>query len=268
MSYPQNYLTPADISSMDGYRAEDMLSMGYEMNTPEYMQFLEYVCSAVTEIANRWCNVSTYHLHTIAEEYHTMDTSDFFTASYGVRAPYLFFSDPVAKKSQLMEWSIYPREYPVKSVEEVWINTRRDDQLPAWRLLHTVPAFDPLNPNPEPIDGVCEYKFLDDGFDMKHILLTKWLPMVGTNNIRIVYSAGFEEDNPIFSHLRTACILMAQNILAYKKKLQEAATIRGSGIPDYAQMFALRDESMILTQSVKDILNLVKRQPLAVGMYH
>lgn len=263
------YVTPDDLSSLNGYRAEDMQMYGYEMDMSQYQQFLEYACNAVTEIANRWCNVTTYFIHEVEEEYHTLDTSDFYTNNYGVRAPYMFQADPVSKKSANRQRTIYPRGYPVQSVEKVWINTRRDDQIPEWRELFTsniTPSNQPVPPLP-PEEGKVDYKFIKDGFDSAYILFVKWLPMYGVNNVCISYTCGYPDGDPVFEHLKLACMLMAQNILAYKKKQQEAATIRASGVMDYAQMFALRDENAILTPAVRDILNLVRRSPLDPCLY-
>jgi hypothetical protein len=60
---------------------------------------------------------------------------------------------------------------------------------------------------------------------------------------------------------------MMSNLLLHKKKIQEALTIRAQGIRDYSQMFDIMNESAILTENIKLVLDKYKRWNIEGDMF-
>jgi hypothetical protein len=64
-----------------------------------------------------------------------------------------------------------------------------------------------------------------------------------------------------------ANILVAQNLLLQKKKVQEATTLRATGARDMSEMFALFNESYVLTNEIKNTLDRYKRRQVDMSLY-
>ena len=112
-----------------------------------------------------------------------------------------------------------------------------------------------------------DWKLIDEGFDMKHILLTKYFPFVGTNNVKITYTAGFDPENDIWAIIKRATILLVTNFINYKKRNQEVVTVRAAGIRDYSTMFDTYTANKLLTPEIQYILNMIRQRSVDPNMY-
>lgn len=97
--------------------------------------------------------------------------------------------------------------------------------------------------------------------ETSYIRFTSIVPIKGYDNVRITYDAGYVADSPEFYDLKVACIRIVENMLLIKKKIQEATTIRATGTREASRMFEVFNESLILTDDVKDTLARYRRPP-------
>jgi len=71
---------------------------------------------------------------------------------------------------------------------------------------------------------------------------------------------GIRQVRQNFNEIKLCCLRMASNILSNKKKIQEALTVRGTDVRDYAPMFDTNDE--LLTDEIKRDLAKYRRYRL------
>lgn len=250
------YCTVEDVVNETGYSASDLSTFGCEMNQLQFENYIKQLIETSSSFVNRYCNVNTFEIHEVTDEYHTLQVPD-INMTVGAYPYYGGYPiDFLTYPSQQRMLRIYPRDYPVKTVTSVQINRARDNKMEDWFELQEVSTTQ---------NG--DWKLIDEGFDMKHILLTKYFPYVGTNNVKITYTAGFEPENDIWSIIKRGTILLVINFINYKKKNQEVVTVRAAGIRDYSTMFSTFTANQILTPEIQYILNMIRQRSVDPNMY-
>ena len=250
-----NYCTAADVAEMNGFSHKNMKIFGAQMTDGEYELFVSDLCSAASELVNRWCNVETFYEHTIENEYHTMDTSDYYFYPDYIPAVYGYAMGAQSPDLNIRRRTFLPRDYPVLSITGVEVNRATNYGVPVWREL-----------NPPSDTDVGDYQVIQK-FKSTKIAIIRNAPLNGINNIRISYTAGYAEDDKIFTVLKRATAMIVNNYLNYKAKMQESATLRQSAVQDYAAMFDPEYAKYILTDDIKSILELYRRPPVDPTAY-
>ena len=250
---------------VSGYSNTDFSYSGSPM---AYCQFESLVKSLIEDVEvqiNRYCNVNTFHEHTMTDEYHTLTGYDVGDFRYLSRTPQRLGSEFFTEIESDHVRTLYPREQPVQVVTKVETNLSTNYTTGQWMLLHEngVPYID--EHGEEKIGN--DYVVINELESCKIFFLRKF-PQTGKNNVRITYTAGYPEDNPVWHALRSACRIAVINILNYKMRQQQVTTLRASGMMDYASLFQpTGSEYTYLTPEVKDILDKYRVPSLPMSMY-
>lgn len=232
------YCSQTDILAYTGFTRTDFLLNGSEMTQAEWSDFLDLIIDDASQIVNRYCNVIDFNSHTVTE-YHNG------SGATGDEDIYLD-SDKVFTL----------RELPVISVTSVSRNISAATEIPSWSALTCVSG-----------SSSGDY-LLQTRYELTQIRIVSGnVPVHGYNNVKIEYVAGYASTSNEYLDIRLATIRIAQNLLLQKKKIQEATTIRASGIRDYSQMFSLFNETYVLTDEIKSVLDRYRRKQYAFDLY-
>jgi len=246
-----SYLSRTDIEMYTGFASSDFKQAGSSMTATQWATFATNVCDKVTQMINRFCNVSTLETHT-ATEYHSgrndgaQDFRNYFT--YVANNPNTQFYTDLDKTFYLFEVC----QIATSVVVEEDITTT---STPTWttRDLRTSTAtgdYDVLQHN-----DLTAVRFLNN------------VPQYGRDNVRITYTAGYATGSVELDAINLIAIELATSLLLRKKKVQEATTIRGTGVRDYSPMFDLMGERMIISQDIKDQLIPYRRHMMLDDVY-
>jgi len=261
-----SYCTYEDVVALSGFRPEDFEFLGNEMNLEESQRLVKTLIKASSNLVNRYCNQETFLPHEIVEELHTIETYDVNASIYyGTLYPFSFYNDYMLDTEIEHRGTVYPREQPVRNISKVEINMARTFTMdPQWIKLEEY-GKKYVDEEGKTHNG-RDYTVIDR-FGTCSIRLLYRYPANGPNNLRITYSAGYENDSDEMANIRLATAMLVCNFLSWKKAQQEKFTIRGAGIADYAPMFSNLTNNRILTEPVKAILDMYRRQPLDPSMY-
>lgn len=250
-----NYCNFADVSILNGFSHKNMKVFGMEMTDGEFELFVNDLCTAASELVNQWCNVNTFYEHDVKDEYHTMDTSDYYFYPDYIPAVYGYAMGAQSPDLNIRRRTFFPQEYPVQKITKVEVNRSTNYGIPKWLALA-----------PPSEDWVGDYQIIRR-FKSVKITIVRNAPLNGINNIRISYTAGYPEGDRVFEVLKRATAMIVNNYLNYKAKMQEAATLRQSAVQDYATMFDPEYAKYILTDDIKSILELYRRPPVDPSAY-
>ena len=232
------YCSETDILAYTGFTQSDFLINGSEMTQAEWSDFLDLIIDDASQIVNRYCNVIDFNSHTVTEYHNGSGTT-------GDEDTYLD-SDKVFTL----------RELPVISVTSFERNIASSESIPDWETLSEVSA-----------SAAGDY-IIETRFELTHLrIVSGSVPVHGYSNVRAIYLAGYASTSNEYKDIRLATIRIAQNLLLQKKKVQEATTIRASGIRDYSQMFSLFNETYVLTDEIKSVLDRYRRKQYAFDLY-
>jgi len=224
-----SYFDQEDIEAYTGFSSSDFKDAGITMTATQWGDFCTSVVENVTQMINRYCNVTSFETHTVIE-YHD---------GRGAQADH---DDYIP-----LDTSIYLREYAtgvatvyedinVKTATEYWVE--RTERSTATAGDYTV----------------------NTRYELTTVNFHSNCPREGTHNIKIVYYAGYPSGAVELNEIKWIGLRIAKNLLLEKKKVAEAMTIRGTGVRDYAEMFKpLSDERGILTESIKQDLHKYRR---------
>ena len=223
------YFSQTDIEEYTGFNYTDAKNAGVTMNATQWATLCSNIVDYVTQTVNRWCNVESFESHEVTE-YHDGKGAAGDDGTY-------------------LEWDItfFLREYAT-GVSTVYIDgnskTATIDWATRWeRSTATAGDYEVATRN-----ELTTVKFHNN------------YPSEGTNNIKIVYYAGYPSGSSELNEIKLCCLRMASNILSNKKKIQEALTVRGTDVRDYAPMFDTNDE--LLTDEIKRDLAKYRRYRL------
>ena len=221
------YLTEEDIKIFTGFSASDFKQDGAQMTATQFTDLCGIVIDAVTESINRFCNVDTLEEH-VATEYFN-----------GKRAT----TDEGAYNEA--DLTYYLREN-CSEVSTVSVDMTPGDVI-TWqdRTLRT--------------GSVAGDYEVHNRMGLTYVRIIKNIPAEGINNVRIVYTAGYEDDSEELKNIKVLSLRMASNLLLIKKKMQEATTIRAAATEDYAKMFELAYGKEVMTPEIAAGLMRYKR---------
>ncbi len=229
------YASVEDIYNYSGFEGSNFIAEGDRMGDDEWKDFLEdIILPTVDSFINRYCNVTSFNLHEVTElrrgKGHTDDE---------------LHSVHMTPREEDRIYLL--REHPVHEVSLVKIDKGGVTGTPIWEVLE------------ERSDSTPGSYIVVSNLDYKYLYFTRDLPLYGMNLLSITYTAGYPDGSQELDAIRIAAIRMALNMLLYKKKVQEATTIRAFATRDYSQMFAVHQEAYFLTEDVKIVLNRYRR---------
>lgn len=248
------YCSFEDVAEMAGFQPSDMDYLGSEMDYTQYKDFVIKKIAEATGLINRYCNVSSFEEREIVDEVHTMNQFDRMPFRYGISAPLLFNTYNYYDDYSNLTRIFFPRQQPVISVDSLKINQSLPTVEPAW--IDLVQSTETTN---------GDYQVVTV-FDQTQVYLIKRYPVYGIKNIRVTYTAGYPEDHRVWSDIRIATVMVVINMLNYKKKMQEVATVRGSAVADMAPLFDFAGGPFI-SKDVMNILDRWRRPPLTPEAY-
>jgi len=229
------YASVGDIYTYSGFEGVNFMADGYKMGDDEWREFLEdAILPSVDAFINRYCNVTTFELHEVVElKYGKGHTDDELHSVH------------LTPRDEDRQYLL--KEHPVHEVTKVEIDINGMTSVPEWVELS------------ERSDDTPGSYIVVSNFDYKYLYFIRDLPLRGHNMLRVTYTAGYPEGSQELDAIRLAATRVAINLLLYKKKVQEATTIRAFATRDYAQMFTIQNEAYFLTEEVKLILNRYRR---------
>jgi hypothetical protein len=238
------YITRSDVEAFTGFSYTDFKVGGQVMTEGQWVEHLNFVLPLIDQMLNRYCNVTSFDPTTSIVELHDgrgANNDEFGTSSVG-----LVYYGINGTTYNVSDYTFYLREpfYSMTSVEE---DTGSKTALQSWqtRTQRTSTV-------------IGDYEVVTKN-EVTWIEFNQNIPSAGRNNVRITYMAGYGKTTAQYKEIQLQALRMASNYLLLKKKVQEVTTIRASGIRDFAQMFDIMNESVILTEAIKMVLDKYKR---------
>jgi len=244
------YISQSDIEQWTGFSNADFKYGGTTMTSTQWTAFCTQIVKKVTQAIDRFCNVPTLETHT-ATEYHSgrndaaQDFRNYFYAGYTIYNSAYTELDRTFFLREVVQTAT-----TVKVEEDTTVTA-----TPTWteRTQRTSTATGDFN--------VLQHN------DLTSISFINNIPCSGRDNVRITYTAGYASGSAELDAINQAAIEIAQNLLLRKKKIQEASTIRGTGVRDYSPMFELLDEKVALSENIKQTLIPYRRIMMLEDVY-
>lgn len=225
------YFTQSDVESWTGFSSTDFKNAGTTMTATQWAAFATSLVNQVTQMVNRFCNVTSLEWH-VATEYKSgkgatgddnlYNESDRIFDLIEYATGYISVSVDTATKGATIQFATrYERSTATAGDFEFWT-----DRELSWVRFHNN------------------------------------VPEAGYKNVKIEYYGGFATGSNQLYEINQICLRIAANILTYKKKIQESMTIRNTGIRDYAEMFKPIDERIVLTDDIQRDLHKYRRYVL------
>lgn len=222
-----SYFSQTDIEQYTGYGSGDFKQAGITMTATQWAAFCTSIVDTVTQIVNRYCNVTSFESHSVIE-YHDG------TGTQGDDDTYLDY-----------DTSFYLREYAT-GVTEVAVDASVSSTM-EWATKWQRSA------------ATSGDFAVATRYELTQIKFHSNVPSEGADNVRITYWAGYPSGSVELNEIKNIGLRIAQNILVYKKKVAESMTIRSSGVRDYSEMFKPIDERIVLTDDIRNDLHKYRR---------
>jgi len=242
-----SYCTFEDVAMLVGASPVDFEYLGEPMTLPEFKTMVEGFIVFAEGIIHKYCNVTTFNLHNVEGELHTVGNLEGRSTLSGYSSPLVYGISDMINDFDDTNRRIMLREYPVSSVTNVNVSYTHPLGKKVWT--HVDPITDEHGGQYEVVK-----RFLST-----YILLGYNMPRYGVNNVKVDYIAGYPIGHEVFSQLKLAVAMVVKNILNYKKSSQEIYTIRGSSVQSYASMFAGTDNSIFISVEVRAIIDKWRR---------
>jgi hypothetical protein len=244
------YVTLQDVKEFMGFSNKDMKINGVQMSEAQFEDFVNMWEPKIAQMIHRYCNVTTFY-PTLVTEYKNgrgasdddTPTSDYLDSdvTFYLRNLYLT-DDPVTTPVVYAPISVYEDITPTGT--------------PTWTLRSARSSL-----------TYGDYKVISDA-ELTSIRFHANVPIKGNQNVKFTYYTGYAPASAVFGELRLTVLRAFKNLIMLKKKTQEASTIRNYAVRDYSQMFEPFDESSVLSESEKAVLDRYKRYPLDGEMFY
>ena len=246
------YVTRGEIETFTGMYYTDFKVGGSTMTEAQWIDFLSYSIPNIDQIINRYCIVTSFDPTTAIVELHSGRgaTNDEYGSGSNLG---LAWSSTGASYIE-SDTAFFLRElfYSMTSVEE---DTNPKTSVPAWTTRAVRSA-----------SVAGDYEIITKN-EVTYIQFHQNVPLAGNNNVRITYYTGYGTGTAQYKEIKLQALRMVSNLLLHKKKIQEALTIRAQGIRDFSQMFDIMNESALLTENIRLVLDKYKRYPIEGSIY-
>jgi hypothetical protein len=222
-----------DIEQFTGAASGDFKQAGSTMSATQWATLCTFVVDTVSQMMNRYCNVTSFELH-VATEYKNGKGA---TGDYEQYIEYdkEFYLSGVVAGTGVTEVAVDQNRYATISWSTRWVRSAAT---------------------------IGDYQ-VDTDRELSIVRFHNNIPEKGWKNVKITYWSGYTAGSNQLYELKGIALRMAANLLAFKKKQQEAYTLRNTGVRDYSQMFDVPDERKIITEDIERDLNKYKRWQLA-----
>lgn len=226
------YLTQTDIeASGGGWAYAEFRQGGSPMDTTKWATFCTNLIDSITSAINSYCKVTSFEQANYTEYHNGRGAS--------------------AELGEYLERDriVMLREQPVISVTSVSEDLANTIDAPSWtaRVQRSVGI----------VAGTADYRVMARG-TLTYIYFDQNVPRRGSNNVKIVYVAGYAASDPRLDAIRMIAQQISDNFLAKKKALQEAGAARMIGTKESADMFKIQ-ASDLFTPDIKMQLDNFKR---------
>jgi hypothetical protein len=232
------YLTAADIANFTSYAMKDFKDAGVEMNATKFSSLISLVIAVTDQTINRYCGVASLEEHTVTEYFSGSGPSGDYVANgvSGYAGILTAYANSYLPSDT--DFHLYERCISVASVAE----DMSPYGIPQWvsKAERTSVATGDFNVWTE--NEVTTISFIRN------------IPLIGRHNLRVIYNAGYASGSPELEALRYIALRIAINMLKYKKKIQEATTIRAAGVEDYSKMFDVPSDRLITNDIARDLM--------------
>ena len=243
------YVTLDDIKEFMGFSNKDMKIAGVQMSDAQFGSFVDMWEPKIAQMVHRYCNVISFYPNQITEYKNGRGASDDDTptsdyldsdVTFYLRNLYLT-DDPVVSPVVYAPIAVYEDTTP--------------NAAPTWTLRTARSSL-----------AYGDYKVINES-ELTSIRFHAKVPAQGNQNVKFVYYSGYVPSSAVFGELKLTVLRAFKNLIMLKKKTQEASTIRNYAVRDYSQMFEPFDESSVLSESEKAVLDRYKRYPLEGAMF-
>jgi len=246
------YITQPEIEAFTGMSNTDFKIAGVTMTPDQWTDLITVMVPNIEQTLHRYCNVTSFDPATSIVEYHSGRGATNDEYGSGANLGLAFSGQGTAYIPS--DTIFYLRElfYGMTTVEE---DTAPKTSVPAWsiRVLRSAVA-------------AGDYEVITKN-ETTYVQFHQNVPAAGNNNVRITYLTGYGYNTQQYNEIKLQALRMMSNLLLHKKKIQEALTIRAQGIRDYSQMFDIMNESAILTENIKLVLDKYKRWNIEGDIY-
>jgi len=214
-----------------GFGYADFKEAGTTMTATQWATYCTFIVDSITAAFNRFCNVQSLETHQVTEYKDGKgETGDDGTYLDTDRCFYLL-------ENSTGIIGVYEDE--------------TDSEMEAWTTRDVRCA-----------TATGDYKVITDR-ELTWVRFHDNYPIEGVNNVKIIYYGGYAAGSQELDDIKAIALRAAKNLLTYKKKAQEAVTIRSQGTRDFAPMYEPIDEHKILTSDVRR--DLYKYRRLSFG---
>ena len=222
-----------DIEQFTGAASTDFKQAGSTMSATQWATLCTFVVDTVSQMMNRYCGVTSFELHT-ATEYKNGKGASGDESQYLEYDKEFYLSDVIAGTG-VTEVAEDTNRYATITWSTKWVRSAAT---------------------------VGDYQ-VDTDREQSVVRFHNNIPEKGWKNVKITYWSGYVSGSNELADLKSIALRAAANLLAFKKKQQEAYTLRNTGVRDYSQMFEVPDERKILTEDIVRDLDKYKRWKLA-----
>jgi hypothetical protein len=246
------YFTVAELETFTGMANTDFKVAGVTMTPAQWSAFLTLMIPNVEQALHRYCNVTSFDPTTAIVELHSGRGATNDEYGSGANLGLAFSGQGTAYIPNDTEFYLRELLYTMTSVEE---DTAPKTTIPAWVTRTARSAI---------VAG--DYEVITKN-ETTLVRFHQNVPSAGNDNVRITYYTGYGTTSAQYLEIKLQALRMMSNLLLHKKKIQEALTIRAQGIRDYSQMFDIMNESAILTENIKLVLDKYKRWNIEGSIY-
>lgn len=201
------------------------------MSATQWSTFCGTLVDWVTQMVNRYCNVTSFEPHSVTE-YHNGLGATGDDDTYVEEDIQFYLREYAATGITVYE------DYNSKTGTEYWVE--RDARTSSATGDYSV---------------ATEYEHTTIRFHDNY-------PKEGWRNVKITYWGGYESGAVELDDIKMICCDIAEEILKHKKKVQESTTIRATGVRDYAEMFKPVYDTEFLSEPIKMRLHRYRRYRL------
>jgi hypothetical protein len=221
------YFSQTDIEQYTGFASTDFKQGGSTMSSVQWADFTATLVEWVTQIVNRYCNVTSFEPHFATEYRNGMGaTGDDDT----------YLDD---------DTTFYLNEYATGITVYEDYNSKTGTEYFVERTARSTSATGDY-------DVITKYELTQIKFHDNY-------PKEGWNNVKITYWGGYPASSVEMDDIKMICCDIAEEILKHKKKVQESTTIRATGVRDYAEMFKPVYDTEFLSKPIKERLHKYRR---------
>lgn len=216
------YCTQTDIEALTGYGYQDFRQGDVTMTALQWSTLITALISGVSQQINLYCRRGSFE----SAEYVEYHDGRGMTGERG-------------RSYREIDLTFLPREQPVIAVSKVEIDQNSIQEVPSWKTM----TF-----RSDSAGG--QYAVLTNGY-VTSVRFHSEVPKARMKNVRITYTAGYASGSPILADIRLITMDIISNILAKKKREQEAAVASyASGTEEGANMIQMIRPD-IITKDIK-----------------